>query len=105
MATVHVELSRVQGRALTGSTLPVPDSVALNAASQASTGGWVASTVVAAQGEVWSITAAGGDVLVRFDPDPATGNNGGVGRRICAGATRDFIATTAAEKVAIKDAA
>lgn len=103
MATVHVEMARVRGRALTGSTMPVTDSVALASASQSSSSTWTASTVVAPDTNAfWTVVASGGDVLVRFDADPV--NNGGNGRRVNAGMSRDFAVTAAGEKIAIKDA-
>jgi len=104
MANVHLELSPVKGRANTGSTMPSSDSVEYDSESQATTSSWVevANIVAPTTNLFWFVAPSGGDVLVRFGPDPA--NAGGNGRRVPAGMVRDFAVTSANEKCAIKSA-
>ena len=103
MATVHIVLSNVQSRALTGSTMPVADSVPTSVDTMTSTGTSAPSSITAAAtGAFWSITATGGNVYAKFGSNPtAVADEGWL---ILDGQTRDFAVTAASEKVAIKDA-
>lgn len=103
MATVHIVLSKVQGRALTGSTMPVADSVPLFSDTMTSSGTSAQSSITAPDTNgFWSITAKDGSVFVKFGSNPTAVTD--EGWLILDGQTRDFAVSAASEKVAIKDA-
>jgi len=106
MATVHVVLSVVQRRALTGATMPVPDSVPAFAETLTSTGTSAQGAIQGSPGQFWSVTAQGGKIWVAFGASPtaAVAAAGQGGWLVLDGQTRDFAVSAAAEKYAIKDA-
>lgn len=102
MATVHITLSSVQSRATTGMTMPVVDSVPTATDTMTSSGSSAQSSITAALGGFWSITATGGNVFAKFGSNPTAVTD--EGWLILDGQTRDFAVSVASEKVAIKDA-
>lgn len=103
MATVHVTMNNVQGRAITGSTMPVVDSQPTDAATATSSGTSAeVAGIVGAAGKFWQIAVTGGNVWVAFGSNPTAGS--GAGHLILDGQTRDFAVTADGEEVAIKDA-
>lgn len=98
MATVHVSLGRVGARAETGATLPILYSVPRAAQTLTSSAVSTAATLVAEEGEVWTVSVTGGDVLAHFDADPEAGPNSGY--LLLAGQPRDLAASVAGEMVA-----
>lgn len=103
MATVHITLGTAQGRALTGSTLQIPDSVERAAQTMPSDSGSDASTITAVQGEVWTVVALGGSVWAKFGATPVA--ESGTGHLIPEGVPRSFNAVATGEKIAIVDVA
>ena len=103
MATVHISVGDVNSRGDTGMSMPVRKSQAKYSQTMTSTGSSAASTITAVQAldDFWSITAKGGDIYAAFGLTP----NAAADPRelILDGQTRDFSATEAGEKVAIKD--
>lgn len=103
MATVHVTLSRVKGRASTGSTMPVRDSVELFADTMTSSATSAQSAITAPDLDCfWNVTVTGGNVWVKFGPNPTAGS--GAGHLLLGGSYPDFSPITVGEKIAIKDA-
>lgn len=103
MATVHIVLSKVQGLALTGVTMPVANSVPLYSDTKTSSVTSQQSDITAPDTNAfWSITATGGNVYVKFGSNPTAVTD--EGWLILDGQTRDFAVSAASEKVAIKDA-
>lgn len=103
MATLHIELSTVQGRALTGMTLPIPDSVEVGADTKTTSASSQLSDLTGQPGQVWTVTAAGGDVLLKAGAGSPTAAPD-TGRRLQDGQQRDFAVTVANEKLAFIDA-
>lgn len=103
MATVHITLGTAQGRALTGSTLQIPDSVERAAQTMTSDSGSDQSTLEAVQGEIWTVVAVGGSVWAKFGSSPTAAS--GTGHLIPEGVPRSFNALAAGEKIAIVDVA
>ncbi|MCA0000967.1 MULTISPECIES: hypothetical protein [unclassified Mesorhizobium] len=106
MATVAITLGSIAQR--TYNDAPVYASVALGSQALASSGASQQSTVVSAAPDlidktfpVWSITASGGKVWVKFGANPTA--SAGDGWLILDGQTRDFGAAMTAEKVAVID--
>jgi hypothetical protein len=104
MATVHVVLAHVKGRALTGSTMPVPDSVPIADETMTSSDTSTQSAVVAPSADsFWLVTVTGGDVRAAMGDDPDAGVD--AGWLLLDGAQNEAFAVHAAgEKIAIKDA-
>jgi hypothetical protein len=103
MATVHVTLSRVKGRASTGSTMPVQDSVEISADTMTSSGTSAQSSITAPDLDCfWSVTVTGGNVYVKFGANPTAVADAGY--LLLDGDTRDFSPCAVSEKLAIKDA-
>lgn len=103
MATVHITLGTAQGRALTGSTLQIPDSVERAAETLTSSGSSAPSALEAQQGEIWTVVAVGGSVWAKFGAEPEAGPD--AGHLIPEGVPRSFNAMASGEKVAIVDVA
>ncbi|TPJ52712.1 hypothetical protein [Mesorhizobium sp. B2-6-4] len=107
MATVAITLGSVAQRTYNGA--PIYGSVALGSQALASSGASQQSTVVSAAPTdpidktfpVWSITASGGKIWVKFGANPTA--SAGDGWLILDGQTRDFGAAMTAEKVAVID--
>jgi hypothetical protein len=104
MTQVHIALARVSGRALTGSTMPVPDTTPLAAATVTATSvSAQVAGVAAPDGDCfWSVTVSGGAVEAAFGAGPEAGED--AGWLILDGQTRDFAAGAAGEKIAVKAA-
>ena len=103
MATVHVTMNNVQGRAITGSTMPVVDSQPTDAATATSSASSAeVAGIVGAIGQFWQVTVSGGDVWVAFGTNPTAAS--GSGHLVLDGETRDFAVTAVGEEIAIKDA-
>lgn len=102
MATVHVVLSRVRSRGDTGGTLPVLESVPSGVDTVTSSGTSALSSLTAGDADVWNVTASGGAVWLKFGPGTpvAAADDGWL---LLDGQSRDFAASTDAEKLAIKD--
>jgi hypothetical protein len=102
MSTVHVTLSAVKGRANTGVTMPVPDSVELGAETINSTSTSAASTLSTTSLDCfWTVSAMGGAVWIKFGASPSAGSGGG--HLIQDGQTAHFAPMAAGEKIAVKD--
>ncbi|MDP3853612.1 hypothetical protein [Phenylobacterium sp.] len=104
MATVHVVLARVNGRADTGATMPIPMSQSTADETVTSTVNSVAVPGLAGElGQCWSLTVTGGNIWARFS---SSGDDAGVdvGWLILDGQTREFAVTVAGESLEIKDA-
>lgn len=103
MATIHVTLSSINKRGVSDTAFPVINSVPRAAKTLTSTASSVPeASISGANGEVWSVTAKGGDVYAAFGAAPVAAADSG--HLILAGQTRDFAVTTAGEKIAVKDA-
>lgn len=102
MATIHINLATVAGRGYAGA-LPIPSSVPVGVDTYTSTGTSGLSTLSAEPGQVWIVTSKDGDVWAKFGAGTpvAAAEDGWL---ITAGQTREFTASVAAEKLAIKDA-
>lgn len=103
MATLHVVLARVVSRADTGMTLPVLESVEVDAETVTPTGTSTLSSLTASDKDVWNITAFGGDYWLKFGTGTPEAESG-AGYLILSGQTRDFAASTDSEKLAHKTA-
>lgn len=99
MATLHIVLARVAGRAQTGSTLPIPGSVPAGSDTVTPSGASAVSSLEAADRDVWTVTAMGGSAWLKFGTGTpvAASDNGWL---IIDGQTRDFAAGVAGEKIA-----
>ncbi len=99
MATLHINLCRVAGRADTGMTLPVPSSIAAGADTVTPSGTSAVSSLEASARDVWTVTAMGGNAWLKFGTGTplAASDDGWL---ILDGQTRDFAAMTAGEKIA-----
>ncbi len=103
MATLYIELSTVQGRALTGSTLPVPDGPDVGSDKMTTTGTSQLSDLVGQPGQVWTVTPVGGNVMVEMAPGAPVALDDG-SRSVLDGVARDFAVTSPNERLAAKDA-
>ena len=104
MAVVHVTLSRVKGRAVTGVTMPVIDSVPIQAKTATSTATWAEVTAfpVPDLDCFWGITCiSAGPVRVFFGASAPTGND--VGYVVPEGSDRQFSPVSTGNKLFIKD--
>lgn len=81
MATLEIKLVTVQGRASTGSTMPVPDSQPLDEQTLTVTSSSAQSNLTVANptpGEFWMIKAVGAAIRVKVGANPtAIANSGG----------------------------
>lgn len=103
MATLHIELSVVQARALTGSTLPVADSADAGADTKVTSGVSQLSDLIGQPGQFWTVTALDGAVFLEFGAGvPVAGSD--AGRLLLDGASRDFAVSVANERLAFVDA-
>lgn len=102
MATVHVVLAASQTRALTGATLPLANSVPVGSDTVTTSSSSAQSSLVAEAGAIWSVTARDGDVWVKFGANPTAAADDGW--LVLTGQTREFGASAALEKIALKDA-
>lgn len=98
MATVHVMLCAVSGRAQTGASLPVPDSALIGSETLTLATASVSSSLIAERGMIWRLTVRGADVWVAFAmaPDASVGDRWQLPEGVW-----EFHAT-AAEKVAVQ---
>jgi hypothetical protein len=101
MATVHLVLSTPSTRAADLDYLPVLPAAVRAAQTMTSSAASTASAIAAKAGEVWTVTAKGGDVYVQFDPSPDAGANKGY--LVLSGTSPNFGAVEG-QKCAIKDA-
>ena len=103
MATIHVTLTRVKGKAKTGAPMPVVTSVEILAETVTSGAVSAQATIVPTDTDMfWNVTARTGDVWVKFGANPTAVS--GAGHLVLTGQPRDFAVTFAGEKLAIKDA-
>lgn len=103
MATLYVELSTVQGRALTGATLQLADGPDAGGDKKTTSGTSQLSDLVGQPGQVWSVAAIGGNVMIEFGAGtPAAIDDGS--RLLLDGIPRDFAVAAANERLAFKDA-
>ena len=102
MATIHIALLSVSARALTGATLPVPDSVTAGSDTKTTSATSALSALTGAVGQVWSVVSDG-PVFLLFGTGTPTAVSG-AGWRLPANVPREFAVTTASEKLAFKDA-
>lgn len=104
MASVHVVLCTVQGRALTGAALPLASSVPIGAQTVEVSGiSAQAGLVAEAAGLVWVLTAVGGAAWAAFGPDPEAA--AGAGWLIPQGPPVYLAVTNAGERCAVIAAA
>jgi len=107
MATVHITLSQVGGVALSGTEMPVANSIPIAADTLATSAISAQSSITAStdalagKSAFWTVTATG-NVYVRFGSNPTAVTD--AGWLILAGQTRDFAVTATGEKVAVIDA-
>lgn len=107
MAKVHIVVSRTNARADTGSTLPIPDAIPLQAATIATAAGSaVVATMPRGGTMACHLTAIGGPVWVAFGADDAAPPTAmeGSGWLLQDGETRSF-GVTSRQRLAIADAA
>jgi hypothetical protein len=106
MATVHLVLANVGARGDTGAALPVFDSapIAVDTVTSSASSALAGLTATGPdRGEVWHITAMGGNVWVNFGAGtPVAGAD--AGWLVLDGQPMDFAVSVAGEKVALKDA-
>lgn len=103
MATLHIELSVVNARAITGATLPVADSADVGADTKTTSAVSQLSDLTGQLGQIWTVTATGGNVFLNFGAGtPVAASDDG--RMILDGQTRDFAVSVANERLALKDA-
>jgi len=106
MATVQIVLAGATGRSATGATMPVVNSVPVDADTLTS-GASSAQADFSAPATgwetlFWSVTVTGGNVYVRFGANPTAVTE--EGWLVLDGQTREFAVSAASEKIAIKDA-
>lgn len=102
MGLVHVTLGQASGRAKTGSTLPVPDSIEIGADTLSGSAASQQSDLLAKMGEVWTVTAVSDNIFVKFGSDPVAAS--GAGHLLLSGCPCSFIAMSDDEKVAFINA-
>lgn len=103
MATLYIELSTVQGRALTGATLPVADGVDVASDKKTTSGVSQLSDLTGQPGQFWTVSAVGGNVMVEFGAGTPEAVDDG-SRLLLDGIPRDFAVSVANERLAFKDA-
>ncbi len=103
MATIYIELSSVQGRAMTGATLPIADGVDLGGDKKTTSASSQLSDLVGQPGQFWTVGVRGGDVMLEMGAGTPEAVDDG-SRLLMDGQTRDFAVTAVNERLAFKDA-
>lgn len=103
MATLYITLSTVQGRALTGATIPAADSIDVGSDKKTTSGTSQLSDLVGQPGQFWTVKARGGDVMVEMGAGTPVAVDDG-SRVVFDGIPEDFAVTVANERLAFKDA-
>jgi|GEM_PF-2237997 hypothetical protein len=109
MAICHITLCDVRNNSLTGTTMPVPQSVAIDAETITTSGTSQQSTIAASQLNIyagastliWTVVSTS-NIWVDFGVDPTA--DAGSGWFVPAGVPMSFSVTVSAEKIAVKDA-
>lgn len=102
MAKVHITLARAGARADTGSTLPLPNAVPLSVKTIDTTVASQDPGLVAADQQIWTVTASGNPIWIAFGTAPVAGAN--AGWMLGDGETRSFGAA-AGQRIAVRDVA
>ena len=104
MATVHITTNSVQGRALTGATMPVIDSIPLDSVTATSSGTDAdIAGIVGVVGCFWEVVVTGGNVYVAFGTNPDAGVD--PGRHLVLDGERfNAVCLATGEEISIKDA-